>query len=362
MRRQHCLLSRFSGCWALVLGLAGAGVAQGAASQWDFNGNLNASYGPGVITYWTPSAQAGTTFGTTTSFGIPNIGGQPSGVMKFPAADGTTDIAYQVDHKAPINGGGAYVNQYTMIWDVFIPQATATTGWVSFYNTTAVNGNDGDLFLDPGNALGISGIYDGSAPYDQWHRIAVTLDATNVTEDGLRKYINGALVGAQDAGGVDGRWTLYAPNDGDPDPYEHFFILADNDFDHDPGYISSFYFVDRVLTDAEIAAIGGADADGILASTLVKGDMNNDSAVDNEDISGFVLALIDLDAYQTSTGLTDGVARGDINNDAALDNEDIGPFVTLLLGGGAAAVPEPASVVLLVLGGAGVLRIRRRRG
>jgi peptidyl-prolyl cis-trans isomerase A (cyclophilin A) len=83
-----------------------------------------------------------------------------------------------------------------------------------------------------------------------------------------------------------------------------------------------------------------------VAGCFELGDMNGDCSVDNEDITPFVLALIDLDFYAASFPGLDALARGDINLDGALDNEDISPFVTLLLGGAAVAVPEPASAVL----------------
>jgi PEP-CTERM motif len=93
------------------------------------------------------------------------------------------------------------------------------------------------------------------------------------------------------------------------------------------------------------------------------GDMNGDGAIDNEDIGPFVLALVDEDAYRAQFAVLNPDKLGDVNNDLAFDNEDIAPFVTLLLGGGGEAtpVPEPATVVLFVLGGLGVVGFARRR-
>ncbi len=62
-----------------------------------------------------------TSFGTTTSFGIPDIGGKPARVLKYtrdedpPAPVGPR--GYLCAHGLIPNGGGTKVNQFTMILD-----------------------------------------------------------------------------------------------------------------------------------------------------------------------------------------------------------------------------------------------------
>jgi hypothetical protein len=82
---------------------------------------------------------------------------------------------------------------------------------------------------------------------------------------------------------------------------------------------------------------------------LIPGDMNDDGAVDNEDISPFVLALVDEDAYRVEYPILDPQGWGDVSGDGLFDNEDIAPFVALLLGA-PAAVPEPGTILLLANG------------
>jgi hypothetical protein len=77
----------------------------------------------------------------------------------------------------------------------------------------------------------------------------------------LKKYIDGALVGTQTLSqGFEGRWAVYA-NSG-PDAQNVAYILTDDSGDTTPGYISSFYFADSVLTDAQVAAFGGPTVAG----------------------------------------------------------------------------------------------------
>ena len=77
--------------------------------------------------------------------------------------------------------------------------------------------------------------------------------------------------------------------------------------------------------------------------TAIKGDMNGDGEVNNQDIAPFVLALTDYPQYQNDFPGLDGVFRGDINDDSILNNQDIAPFVALLTGPRTAATNPFAS-------------------
>src|SRR5882757_9238515 len=106
---------------ALSLELCSQGAITG---QWDFKaGNLNATIGADLGYLDTPT-QTGTIFGTTTALGISNIGGQPTNVMEFPTLLDEFG-GYSAPHGAVGNGGGAYVNQYTVIMDVLFPASSA---------------------------------------------------------------------------------------------------------------------------------------------------------------------------------------------------------------------------------------------
>ncbi|MGA3144096.1 MAG: hypothetical protein ABSF10_13890 [Verrucomicrobiota bacterium] len=224
--------------------------------QWDFlHGNLAASYGAD-LQYNDPGVSSITTFGTTTSYGISDINGVPTPVMHFTPPDAQWG-GYKMYHGAAPNGGGTNVNQYTLIYDVYYPAGSDGT-WRSLLQTDVGNTSDGDLFVNPSDGIGISGIYDGVVSAGAWHRLAFAIDLTG-TETGtattpvIAKFIDGVKVGNQTVGldvGLDGRWSL--------GPYA--LLFADNDGDVAEAYVSSVQFSNGRRADGFIEALGGPSA------------------------------------------------------------------------------------------------------
>ncbi|HRT56842.1 MAG TPA: metallophosphoesterase [Candidatus Paceibacterota bacterium] len=245
---------------------AGRPAPAAVTGQWDFdNGDLSATVGAPL--QYRGSAAAQTQFGTTTTFGIANIGGQVAQVMRFPAASPAD--GYVMLHGAAPNGGGAMVNQYTLILDVLFPSASG--GFRAFWQTDTNNTTDADLFVNGANGIGISSAYHGNLSADGWHRVAFTLD---LTRRELGKYIDGtnvltAPVGesplgtnlvqylSATSGGVDQRWALGPAA----------LLFTDEDGETGVGYVNSIQFHDRVLSAAEIAALGAPSASGIPGGT-----------------------------------------------------------------------------------------------
>jgi predicted phosphodiesterase len=232
--------------------------AQGVRGQWDFDsGNLQAAVGL-ALEYYDPNANghtaAKTQFGTTASFGISAINGQVAGVMKFPGC--LSDEGYVMHTNAPPNGGGSYVNKYTIIMDLLFP-SSSSNAWRALFQTNRDNANDADLFVGTTNGIGVSGQYHGTLTANAWHRIAVTVDLTTLT---MAKYIDGAQVGTQTlADNLDGRWSLYGTNI----PPDRVLLFTDEDNETKPGYVNSIQFRDYVMTPSAIASLGGPAADGV---------------------------------------------------------------------------------------------------
>lgn len=167
-------------------------------------------------------------------------------------ANFTAPQFFRARHGIGKNGGGEYVNQYTILMDVKFTSA----GWASFFNTTADNGNDGDAFINPSDAIGISGTYAGSFQRNRWNRLAMTVDLSPAVNK-IRLFVDGAFQNEVGLSGLDGRWALYAW-DGPDVGIEHVDIFGDNNGENASGQIGMLAFYDGALNDGEISGLGSA--------------------------------------------------------------------------------------------------------
>ncbi|MBN1855116.1 MAG: PEP-CTERM sorting domain-containing protein [Pirellulales bacterium] len=236
---------------ALILGVLVAGPMPvfAATTVWNFTGGSFTPEpgGVGVMSFYNDDSSFGT-------FTTDTIGGSATSVIEFVAASPTQGL--QVTHNTPPNGGGAYVNKYTLIMDIMFPSVGT---WAGLLQTNMGNANDGDWFVNPGNGIGIGGDYDGTIVAGTWHRIGLVIDTAS-TGSSYRKYLDGVEVGVQaSADGVDNRFTL--------DPY--FLLLTDEGYETNAGRLSSVLFADEPFSALEMAARGGATASGIPAEVVL---------------------------------------------------------------------------------------------
>ncbi len=250
--------------------------------QWDFNsGNLVATCGRDLA-YFDISVQTNTSFGTTTSFGISDIGGQPANVMKFTPPSGNSGApgdnptfdpwgGYKMFHGAVPNGGGTNVNQYTLIYDVLYP-GTSDNSWRAILQTSTnvvTGGDDSEFYVSTSDGIGISGIYDGAVTPDNWHRITIAVDNTGPgLHPVVEKFIDGVKVGEQTAGldVPDGRFSL--------NPSLALLFAEDNGYNND-AYVSSVQFRAGRLSDAAIAAMGSPTVNKIPGTICVSEQAGN---------------------------------------------------------------------------------------
>src|SRR4051812_38817457 len=146
--------------------------------------------------------------------------------------------------------------------DIMFP--SLNTRYRNLWQTETNNSSDGDLFINPDDAIGISGQYQGNLTPDVWHRVALTFD---LTKRELGKFIDGSnvLTGPVGSpplgsgryqylsGGADGRFSLGPAA----------LVFSDDDGEIAPGYVNSIQFRVGVLTPQQIAILGGATRSGI---------------------------------------------------------------------------------------------------
>jgi hypothetical protein len=251
-------------CLSVVAALVACATLVGSTSaavtgQWDFDNpadGLNATVGVDLAAVGV--AATGSQFGTTTALGIPDIGGQVANVMNFPKMPTSAD-GYKMWPDADPNGSTADVNQYSLIMDILYP--TASSGkWRALFQTNDTNSNDGDFFVNTANGIGINGVYHGTILADTWHRVALVVDLEQPAgQPDYLKYIDGVLVGSQDVGTPGSRFAVWPKASGLPS-----WVFSDEDGETELGYVNSLQFRDYAMTAAEIGALGGPTAGGIV--------------------------------------------------------------------------------------------------
>jgi len=157
------------------------------------------------------------------------------------------------------NGGGSYVNEYTMVFDI----KALAADWLPVYNTGYDNYNAADFWVDGSGAVG-SGTYSdpGVVPLNVWVRLVVVrrLDGASWVRD---VYVDGVLVidnlGAE---GIDGNSSLYTNAQQDEG---QFTILSDSDATAYAGCeLANFAYVSAALTPEEVTDLGAYNPKGIF--------------------------------------------------------------------------------------------------
>jgi len=265
----------------LVSGASGAALSSDAVltvyeltitGQWDFDrGDLRATVGADLEYIGNTADQ--------TAFTTMTVNGEAARVMAF--GSNSLSQGFTLRHGGRPNGGGHFINQYTLILDVMFPEASSGR-WRALFQTDPFNheGNDaefqvGSVVAAPSaNGIGAENEYHGSLLADTWYRIAFAVDLAAPAGQQLSKYVNGVAVGTQSlSGGVDGRHAL--------GPIAQLFTSGKPGFSR-AGFVNSIQFVNGWMPPAALAALGGVTAEGLPpgnAAIKIQSISNNASAI-----------------------------------------------------------------------------------
>ena len=214
---------------------------------------------------------------------VPGINGQNVSALHIPyteTADGDfKKIGLRMKHGLTPNGGGAKVNQWTMIMDVLWGEA-GPSGFAGVLQTHDLdNPGDADMFWrarDGSYGKSCCSSYDG-LPADKshqrktWARVAFAIDLA-ASPRVVGKYINGVkhlTTVTSNGDAIDSRFAL---------PPEIFLFGDGDDNERTELWVSSLQIREGRMSDDEIAALGAASADGIPTPNPVKGEWNFDKA------------------------------------------------------------------------------------
>ncbi len=178
----------------------------------------------------------------------------------------------KIEHGIAPNGGGAYVNTYSVVMDLKVPQENT---WIPLFQTNTSNANDGDYWIRDSDSLwGVSGNYAGVAlDRSRWNRIVAVVQLLGSGLDStITTYCNGTLIRTQTISsfGQDGRWSL--------DP--QILILADEDGESpSTAQLANLAIFGRALSSAEAQYLGQSSASTIVMSQPLTGTLQLSNTV-----------------------------------------------------------------------------------
>lgn len=275
-----------------------AGKQVQVTGYWEFSNELQATIGTDLsyLDGAGGATEGATEFGTTTSLEIPDLPDGPANVMKAGHIGANPNYGFLANHGVAPNGGGSFVNQYTLIYDIYLTGVGG--GWVSLANFDT--SGDGDVFwrLNDGGLGQGGGGYEPDDPEvkinsEQWHRIILTFDLTAGKYD---KYVDGVYHSSQANGGLDGRQAA-RPS---------IWLFNDNDGENGEVVVSAIQVRDGYMSDAEAAALGGASANGIPLPVKAQ-PIRGLWTFENGDLSGTIGA--DLAYLDGPDGATSGATQ-----------------------------------------------------
>lgn len=148
----------------------------------------------------------------------------------------------KMTHGITSNGGGSYVNEYTLQFDF---KVATTDVWHSFFQTSSGNANDAEFFINPSGNIGVAAVgYSGYAvvPHE-WYRLLISV------KNGSQfiAYLDGKPIIKGTMQDVDGRFSLESV----------LLLFADNDGEDADIFCSELAIWNVALSEAQASELGG---------------------------------------------------------------------------------------------------------
>lgn len=243
---------------------AGAGFfpEKQITGQWDFEGDLGGTIGSQLVAMGDTSlADQKIRFGTTKSFGLPNIENTEVKIAQIPAFDPEHALRF-FSNIAPegLPGGLTDDNTYTIILDLLKPKGNGS--YTAILQTSNSNADDADFFLlGPENKTGVLEQYSGGFADSTWVRLALVFD---LYAEKLTQYLDGDLAGTINLPNskngrfsLNNNWGIQSSN-----------LFSDDDGETNPLFVSSIQLRNYAMSEDEIRMLGKCTASKISQSFL----------------------------------------------------------------------------------------------
>ncbi len=149
---------------------------------------------------------------------------------------------YKMAHGISPNGGGTFVNEYSIQIDFRVP---AIDGWRCFFQLSPANNNDGDCFINTAGNIGTAatGYSSYAVKANEWYRLIISVK--NGTQ--YKSYLDGQLLRNCTIQNVDGRFSLDSL----------LLVFADDDGEDKEIDCAELAIWDHALTLNEVQSLGG---------------------------------------------------------------------------------------------------------
>jgi hypothetical protein len=110
---------------------------------------------------------------------------------------------YKLQHAIEANGGGTFVNEYSLLFDVKVPSLSV---WHSFFQTDTANISDADFFINPEGSIGVAAVgYSGyTIKNSEWYRLVIAVKTPTL----FTVYLDGKVLLTGNPQTLDDRFSL----------------------------------------------------------------------------------------------------------------------------------------------------------